>query len=202
MLLTLIDRLERVEIILASASPRRYELLKKMGLEFKVIPSRIKEDHTLRTDFESLVRTNALNKGLSVAQKYPDALVISADTIVVSDKRILGKPKNEQEAAEMLHYLSGKTHAVYTGLGLFFQRYERTALEAVRTKVRFRSLSDEEVWAYINTGEPFDKAGAYGIQGQGALLVEGIEGCYYNVVGLPLSRLFTMLTEFMEHFVV
>ncbi len=202
MLLTLIDHLEKMDIILASASPRRYELLKKLGLEFTVVPSNVREEHTLRTNIENLVRHNTFNKGMAVAQKHPDALIISADTVVALGDRILGKPKNEREAAEMLRLLSGKIHAVYTAIGLFFQRYEKSMLDVVCTRVRFRSISEEEIWAYINTGEPFDKAGAYGIQGQGALLVEGIEGCYYNVVGLPLSRLFTMLTEFMNHFVV
>jgi len=125
-----------------------------------------------------------------------------ADTIVVLDDWIMGKPESEDEAFQMLQALSGRTHAVYTGLGLFFKRYEKSALDAVCTKVRFRPLTEDEIWAYINTGEPFDKAGAYGIQGQGALLVEGIDGCYYNVVGLPLSRFFTMLTDFVKHFVV
>jgi septum formation protein len=202
MLMTLIEQLERLDIILASASPRRYELLKGLGLNFKVIPSDAPEDHILLSDFEGVVKKNALSKGMAVAQKHPDALVISADTIVVLGNRIMGKPKTEQEAFEMLQALNGETHRVYTGIGLFFQRYERSALDAVCTKVRFRQLSEEEIWAYIGTGEPFDKAGGYGIQGQGALLVDGIDGCFFNVVGLPLSRLFTMLTEFMKHFVI
>ena len=202
MLLTMIESLERVDIILASASPRRYELLKVLGLNFRVVPSDAPEDHSLESDFQAIVKKNARNKGMAVAQKYPESLIISADTIVVLGRQIMGKPKTEQEAFRMLKALSGQTHEVYTGLSLIFKKYERTALDAVCTKVRFRPLSEEEIWAYINTGEPFDKAGGYGIQGQGALLVDGIEGCYYNVVGLPLARLFTMLTEFMKHFVV
>ncbi len=194
MLFSLIEELERVNVILASASPRRYELLKNLGLNFKVIPSHAEESHEKRANLEEVVKANARLKGKSVAEKYPDALVISADTIVVLDEHIMGKPKNEQEAFEMLKALSGQTHQVYTGLGLF--NGERSLLDAVCTQVRFRALSDEEIWAYINTGEPFDKAGGYGIQGQGALLVEGINGCYYNVVGLPLTRLFTLLKEF------
>jgi septum formation protein len=194
MLFSLIEELERVDVILASASPRRYELLKNLGLNFKVIPSHAEESHEKRVNMEEVVRANARLKGESVAKEYPDALVISADTIVVLGEHIMGKPKNEQEAFEMLKALSGQTHQVYTGLGLF--NANRSALDAVCTQVRFRTLSDEEIWAYINTGEPFDKAGGYGIQGQGALLVEGIDGCYYNVVGLPLTRLFTMLKEF------
>lgn len=202
MITNLIDNLERVEIILASASPRRYALLKQMGLEFKVVPSEAEEDHILRTDFEDLVQRNALNKGRLVAQKYPNALVISADTIVVCDNVIMGKPQNEEDAFRMLQALSGRTHRVYTGVGLFRERYEQQLLEAVCTKVRFRALSEEEIRAYIDTGEPFDKAGGYGIQGQGAMLVESIDGCYYNVVGLPVAKLFVMLKTFMRHFTV
>lgn len=202
MLLTMIDRLERLDVILASASPRRYELLKGLGLNFKVVPGDVPEGHVLQTDFEEIVKKNARNKGLAVAQKYSEALIISADTIVVLGDRIMGKPKTEKEALQMLQALNGKTHDVYTGLSLVFKKYERMALDAVCTKVHFRQLNQEEIWAYINTGEPFDKAGGYGIQGQGALLVDSIDGCFYNVVGLPLSRLFTMLMEFMKHFVV
>ncbi len=198
----MIESLERVDIVLASASPRRYELLKGLGLNFRVVPSDAPEDHSLESDFQAIVKKNARNKGMAVAQKHPESLIISADTIVVLGRQIMGKPKTEQEAFRMLKTLSGQTHEVYTGLSLIFKKYERTALDAVCTKVRFRPLSEEEIWAYINTGEPFDKAGGYGIQGQGALLVDGIEGCYYNVVGLPLARLFTMLTDFMKHFVV
>ena len=198
----MIESLERVDIVLASGSPRRYELLKGLGLNFKVVPSDAPEDHSLESDFQAIVKKNARNKGMAVAQKHPESLIISADTIVVLGRQIMGKPKTEQEAFRMLKALSGQTHEVYTGLSLIFKKYERTALDAVCTKVRFRPLSEEEIWAYINTGEPFDKAGGYGIQGQGALLVDGINGCYYNVVGLPLARLFTMLTDFMKHFVV
>ncbi len=198
----LINNLEGLEIILASSSPRRYALLKQMGLKFSVIPSNAEEDHKLPTDFEDLVQRNAMNKGMAVAQRYPDALVISADTVVVTENTIMGKPKNKEDAFRMLQALSGRTHRVYTGIGIFWQRHEQKILDAVCTKVRFRSLSEEEIRAYINTGEPFDKAGGYGIQGQGALLVEGIEGCYYNVVGLPVAKLFVMLKAFMRRFSV
>ncbi len=202
MLVSMIESLERIDVILASGSPRRYELLKSLGLTFKVVPSNCQEDHAPQKAMEDVVLRNARIKGLAVAKAHPAALVISADTIVTIDNRIMGKPKNEEEAFEMLKALSGKTHLVYTGIGLFLNRYEASALDAVCTRVTFRNLTEEEILAYINTGEPFDKAGGYGIQGQGALLVEGIQGCYYNVVGLPLARFFTMLNEFMKHFVI
>ncbi len=202
MVISLIESLERIDIILASASPRRYELLKSLGLDFKVIPSNVKESNTPLQKKEEVVLTNARLKGLSVAEAHPDALVISADTIVVLDDQILGKPEDEADAFRMLQLLSGRTHQVYTAIGLFFEHYQRRTLDVVCTDVTFRSLTEDEIWAYINTGEPFDKAGGYGIQEQGALLVDRIDGCYFNVVGFPLSRFFTMLTEFMKHFVV
>ncbi len=202
MVISLIESLERIDIILASASPRRYELLKSLGLDFKVVPSNVEESHAPLQKKEEVVLTNARLKGLSVAEAYPRALVISADTIVVFEDEILGKPEDEADAFRMLQLLSGRTHQVYTAVGLFFEHYQRRTLDVVRTDVTFRALTDEEIWDYINTGEPFDKAGGYGIQGQGALLVDRIDGCYFNVVGFPLSRFFTMLTEFMKHFVV
>ncbi len=202
MLFSLIDGLEKLEVILASASPRRFELLKQIGLEFKVVPSSYQEQETQQTTIEELVLHNARYKGQIVANAHPQALVISADTIVAIDRLILGKPTDEQDAFRMLQKLSGRTHQVYTAVGLMFKKYDGLKLDVVRTNVTFRSLSEEEIWAYINTGEPFDKAGAYGIQGQGALLVEKIEGCYFNVVGFPLSRFFLMLKEFLNQYVI
>ncbi len=202
MLFSLIESLERLDIILASASPRRFELLKQIGLDFKVVPSNLNEDMQLNSSHEDLVMQNAKAKGLFVAERHPESLVISADTIVVYERQILGKPSTENEAYEMLKLLSGKTHQVYTGIGLFLKKYDGLKLDAVCTNVTFRKLSEEEILAYINTGEPFDKAGAYGIQGQGALLVERIEGCYYNVVGFPLAKFYLMLNEFLNHYII
>lgn len=202
MLFSLIQSLERLDIILASASPRRFELLKQIGLDFKVVPSNMKEDMNGNGPIEELVKHNAQKKGLDVAEQYQDALVISADTVVAYEEKILGKPANENEAFEMLTLLSGKTHQVYTAIGLFLKKYDGLKLDAVCTNVTFRQLSEEEILAYINTGEPFDKAGAYGIQGQGALLVERIDGCYYNVVGFPLAKFYLMLNEFLDHYII
>ena len=202
MLFSLIENLDKLKIILASASPRRYELLKTLGLEFEVIVSNIDEENVRAQSPAEYVLENAQLKGQNVARKNPNCLIISADTIVVSDNSIFGKPKNEEEAFKILKQLSGKTHQVFTAFGLLYLRYERSLFDTVSTEVTFRALSDEEIWAYINTGEPFDKAGAYAIQGQGALLIEKINGCFYNVVGFPMPRFYKALEEFMRHFVL
>ena len=202
MLFSLIENLDRLDIILASVSPRRFELLKQIGLNFKVIPSDFEEESTLKSSIEELVKYNAQHKGLPIARNHPEALVISADTVVAFEDQILGKPADEQDAFRMLRLLSGNTHQVYTAVGLFLKKYDGLKLDVVCTNVTFRKLTEDEILAYINTGEPFDKAGGYGIQGQGALLVDRIEGCYYNVVGFPLARFYLMLNDFLKHYVL
>ncbi len=137
----------------------------------------------------------ALAKAQSVAREEKDALVIAADTVVVVDNEILGKPKSNSEAVKMLKVLSGRAHRVITGLALV-DSSGRQIVDHVVTKVYFRELSDRDISSYVESGEPTDKAGGYGIQGLGALLVRKIEGCYFNVVGLPLSKLEEMLKEF------
>lgn len=181
-------------IILASASPRRCQLLQQIGLEFKVIPAEVDENITASSPQE-LVKILASQKAQRVANSNPEALVIAADTIVVIDGEVLGKPKDEIQARLMLHMLSGRQHQVMTGLAVHSvdRDYRKTIVET--TQVEFRSLTIDEIEAYIRTGEPFDKAGAYGIQERGALLVAGIEGCYFNVVGLPLNQLGLLLRE-------
>lgn len=206
MLFSLIENLGKVDIVLASASPRRYELLKNIGLDFKVDVSSYHEEQVEGIDPTEFALTNARAKGREVARKHPQSLVIAADTIVTLDQKeskpmILGKPAGEKEAYEMLRTLSGKTHTVITAFGLIIHKYEKEVYDAVSTAVTFRRLSDEEIWAYINTGEPLDKAGAYGIQGQGALLIESISGCYFNVVGFPLARLYLQMETFLKPFV-
>ncbi len=197
MIFSLIENLEHVDIILASASPRRFELLKSVGLDFKVVPANIDEENIRITEPGSLVQECARQKGEEVARLYPDHLVISADTLVSLNGTIMGKPKNEDEAYDMLAGLSGKTHQVYTAFGLFYKRYEKELLHLVSTDVTMRELSDDIIMAYIGTGEPMDKAGAYAIQGQGAMLIEGIHGSYSNVVGFPLAQFFDKLDHFL-----
>ncbi len=184
------------KVILASASPRRSELLRQIGIDFEVIPSNIEENITHGMSPESVVQDLAYDKALSVAKGLSDAsIVIGADTIVVRDG-ILGKPVNEEEAFTMLKSLQGGWHEVITGVALISPLEDRYLKGYEKTGVKMRSLNDREIMSYIKTGEPKDKAGAYGIQGMGALLVERIDGCYFNVVGLPLQKLSTMFEEF------
>lgn len=180
-------------IVLASASPRRRELLSMLEFgPFTVCPAVGPEKMPGHASPEDVVRELAAHKAEEVAARSdPDALIIAADTVVVCDGEILGKPRDEEGAFRMLRLLSGRTHEVYTGLCV--RDRDGCVTEAERTAVRFRTLSDSEIRRYIRTGEPMDKAGAYGIQGKAALFVEGIEGDYYNVVGLPLCRLGCML---------
>ena len=184
------------QIILASASPRRAFLLKQIGLDFQVIPSCVEEIADSHLEPQELVLKLAKRKAQAVSREYPQAIVLGADTIVCCEGRVLGKPRNKEEAAEMLSFLSGRVHEVVSGVVLQRLLPESVRGEAVTTRVKFRNLTDEEIMGYIASGEPFDKAGAYGIQGLGALLVEKIDGCYFNVVGLPLSRLPDLFREF------
>ncbi len=198
MLFSLIDNLETIDVILASASPRRYELLKSIGLQFKVVKSEVEEIFSDELEPQEIVELNANRKGDDVAQKHPNSLVISADTIVVSKNIVMGKPHDEKDAYRMLRQLSGRTHQVYTAFAINFLSEEKKYIETVSTAVRFRNLKEEEIWSYINTGEIVDKAGAYAIQGQGAMLIEKINGCFFNVVGFPLSRFFVALDQFFK----
>lgn len=183
-----------MQVILASASPRRFELLQQIGYEPIVCPADFDEGDGTATEADQVVLANALGKCRAVAKLKGEELpVIGADTVVVIDNVILGKPKNPQEACEMLAKLSGRAHEVLTGVAIKYKQQERA--EVVHTKVFFRKLSTAEIEAYVATGEPLDKAGSYGIQGRGAVLVKKIEGCYNNVVGLPLTRVFEILAE-------
>lgn len=184
------------EIILASASPRRSELLRQVGITFKVVPSGVEENINMRLLPQELAQELACSKAIDVAkQAGGNCLVIGADTIVVKGK-ILGKPRNEEEAFTMLKSLEGEWHEVITGIAVTDAASMRTVKDFEMTRVKVRNLTDSMIYSYIKTGEPADKAGAYGIQGMGALLVERIEGCYFNVVGLPLMKLSCMLEEF------
>ena len=183
-----------MDIILASQSPRRRELLEHMGVEFRVVTPDIDEHMERELPPDELVRRISAEKARAVAaQAGPDAIVIAADTVVALDGAVLGKPADELEAFKMLSTLSGCRHQVYTGLTVLRGKEMHTVSE--ETAVTFRELSEKEITNYIRTGEPMDKAGAYGIQGYGALLVEGIQGDYYNVMGLPVCRLGGLLKE-------
>jgi septum formation protein len=138
-------------------------------------------------------------KGLSVAENYPESLIISGDTVVSIDDRILGKPENEDDAFQMLLNLNGRTHQVYTGYGLFLKDYEMELVNYAVTDVTFRNLLEEDIRNYIRTGEPFDKAGGYGIQGKGSLLVKEINGCFFNVMGFPVSQFYVDLGRFLKN---
>jgi septum formation protein len=184
------------EIILASASPRRAELLKRLGVSFRAVPSLVEEPPSDGAEPRQLALRRAGDKARAVAGQYPETIVLAADTVVWCDGRILDKPKSVPEAREMLLALSGRQHLVFTGIALHLETANLRQEDVVATRVRFRSLSQGEIDGYLATGEPLGKAGGYGIQGYGALLVSGIEGCFFNVVGLPLARLGEMLKSF------
>lgn len=181
-------------IVLASASPRRRELLHVLLDEFEIQPAVGEECTPNAGDAASIVRSLALAKAREVAANRPSDLVIGADTVVELEGRILGKPANGEAAVEMLRQLSGKRHRVHTGLAVMRDGVELN--DAVESTVCFRELSEAEIAAYVATGEPMDKAGAYAIQGKASLFIEGIEGDYFNIVGLPLYRLGGLLQQF------
>lgn len=183
-----------MRIVLASGSPRRFELLKSLGLNFDVY--RPDADESMKNGeapHELCIRLSRL-KAESGAKKFPDSLIIAADTIVVIDDLILGKPKDRRDAFMMLKRLQGRWHEVITGISICMKKNILSHDE--HTRVKFRELNDSEIEAYVSTGECDDKAGAYAVQGYGSLLVERIEGDYFNVVGLPLCSLGRMLNVF------
>ena len=183
-------------IILASASPRRQELLKLIFDDFQVIPADIDETVRKTIELEQYPEYLALKKSRHIAEKRPvDDVVIGCDTGVFIDDIMLGKPKDKEQAAEMLKMLSGRTHKVITGCSIFYKGQNISFSE--ETEVQFYRLSENDISEYIATGEPMDKAGAYGIQGKGALLVKRINGDYYNVMGLPVAALRQRLKMFM-----
>jgi septum formation protein len=180
-------------LILASKSPRRHELLKQVGLEFDVIPSRVEEDFVKGESPRKHVLRLAEAKALDVGSQHPDRWVIGADTIVYVDHAILGKPKSREEAKKMLRRLSGKEHRVLTGFSIHHLQKGKGDQEAVQTAVKVKKLTETEMEWYIETGEPFDKAGGYAVQGIGSFMIESIKGSYTNVVGLPICELIQML---------
>ncbi len=185
-----------MRIILASQSPRRRELLKTIFENFEIIPSSCEEVVPNNISTQNVAEFLANLKANDIAKKYPEALVIGADTVVIAENEILGKPKNEAQAKEMLNKLSGKTHTVITGVSLCFNGKNCSFSEI--TEVEFFDLSNDEIENYVKTHEPMDKAGAYGIQGKGSLLVKRIDGDYFNVVGLPIAKLKREIDEFLK----
>lgn len=187
---------KKVKLILASASPRRSELLKMLGCEFKVIPSQIKEEVNPHLSPIQNVKNLSRLKALDVASKISNGIVIAADTDVILDEKILGKPKNKKEAKEMLKKLSGKEHQVITGITVIDVKTKTIKEGAVITKVKFRKLNQNLIEKYVKSEKVLDKAGAYAIQEKGSLLIESIKGDYFNVVGLPLGALNQLLDKF------
>ncbi len=184
-------------LVLASNSPRRQDLLNQVGCTYKIVPSDYTEDNFSDVDPIQLAVQHAVGKAEDVAKEYIGDIVIGADTIVVYQGKIFGKPKDQDDARRMLSELSGKRHKVITGVAVV--QTSKVLSDYAVTDVQLRKLSTEEIERYIATGEPLDKAGAYGIQEKGALLVECIDGCYSNVVGLPLTVLYRLLSKVGVH---
>ena len=182
-------------LILASASPRRKDLLKDLGLRLKTVPAEVREIPYPEENPVSFSKRMAEEKAGIVSSLYPRQWILGADTVVVSGGKILGKPRNFQEAKKFLHLLSGDTHQVITGFCLKHRVLNRSFIQSVSTRVRFKSLSREEIDWYVRTGEPLDKAGAYAIQGKGSFCVKEIKGSYTNVVGLPLTEVLEALEK-------
>lgn len=180
------------KIVLASASPRRAALLRQIGLPFEVIESGVDEDKINEADPKLLAGHLALCKAKAVAEIVPSGIIIAADTVVCVDGCLLGKPADTDEADAMLRSLSGRSHDVMTGLAVIANPEGRIETHVECTVVYMRPILPEEIEWYVASGEPFDKAGGYGIQGKAAVFVERVDGCYYNVVGLPLTSLWRM----------
>jgi septum formation protein len=183
------------KLILASQSPRRYELLKQMGIDSEVVPSKVTEDFVQAESPREHVIRLAEAKAREVMSQYGDRWVVAADTIVYIDGSILGKPKSRGEAVDMLRRLNGQEHWVLTGFSVCHLEKGKSDKEAVQTAVRMKPLTSVEMEWYVRTGEPFDKAGGYAIQGIGSFMIQSIQGSYTNVVGLPLCELIQMLTR-------
>ncbi len=182
--------------ILASKSPRRKELLQNVGIKAEIIPANIDESALSTLDPIQMVTELAMLKATDVARSFRgNTIVIGADTCVYNEGKILGKPNSIEEAEEMLRSLSGKTHEVYTGYCVCSCKDGTTVSKCEKTRVTFKNLTDEEIRAYVKTREPMDKAGAYGIQNKGSILIERIDGDYFNVVGLPMCGLSKLLRD-------
>lgn len=181
--------------ILASASPRREELLRSVGLKFKILPAHVNEDYINGETPRQHVRRLSQDKARTLAHKYPDAWVLGADTIVVIDNLILGKPKNKTQARQMLERLSGREHKVFTGFTLTRTAFSVAKTKVIQSTVKFKSINTEEMEWYISCDEPYDKAGGYAVQGKGAYFIRAIRGSYTNVIGLPLCEVLEELKK-------
>ncbi|MEA1968035.1 MAG: Maf family protein [Thermodesulfobacteriota bacterium] len=186
----------RQKIILASESPRRKYLLEQAGINFSVEPAEIKEERTALESPGEYVKRLSFEKARYIAAKHPETWTLGADTVVVMDNHLLEKPDSTEDAIEMLKFLSNKTHTVYTGFTLCSRQKNRVITKIVTTDVLFKKLTLQEIQWYVSTGEPFDKAGAYAIQGLGTFIVKSITGSYTNVVGLPVCEVIeTLIAE-------
>jgi septum formation protein len=182
--------------ILASASPRRREAIQSIGLNFKIIPAHINEDYLAGESPSGHVRRLSYDKAMVVAEKNQHSWVLGADTIVVIDGIILGKPENKTQAKKMLKRLSGREHKVFTGFTIIHLGFEVCRTKVIQSIVRFKTISPDEMNWYINCNEPYDKAGGYAIQGKGSYFIQSIRGSYTNVIGLPLCEVLETLKEF------
>lgn len=185
-----------VFLILASASPRRQELLKSLGLRFRIIPAHIDENYLDGESPRQHVKRLSHDKATVIAEKYPEAWVLGADTIVVIDGFILGKPENKKQALEMLRKLSGREHKVLTGFTIANAVAKIYKTKVVQSAVKFKKISAEEMNWYVSCDEPYDKAGGYAVQGKGACFIQSIRGSYTNVIGLPLCEVLEALINF------
>ena len=185
--------------ILASASPRRKDLLNQIGIDFSIIPSNINEDFRLNLPPEAFTEHWAREKALNISKDHPSSLIIGADTVVVLDGQILGKPKDENDSKEMLLKLSGKTHEVITGISLIHIDSKIDITFNGRTYVSINTLTISDILQYIRIYKPFDKAGSYGIQDGFSVHIDKINGCYYNVMGLPLSKFYSYYSNVLAN---
>ena len=184
------------KFILASASPRRREMLWSIGLNFKIMPPHINEDYLAGESPRQHVARLARNKAMVIAKQYPEAWVLGADTIVVIDDMILGKPENKTQARKMLRKLRGREHTVFTGFTIAHAATEIYRTKVIRSAVQFKTISAQEIEWYVAGDEPYDKAGGYAVQGQGAYFIQSIRGSYTNVIGLPLCEVLEELKSF------
>ncbi|RKY87236.1 septum formation protein Maf [candidate division KSB1 bacterium] len=189
------------KIILASGSPRRAIIFKKLGLNFSIVKSSIKEKIPESTKPDSFVTNMALKKVKNISKKIDNGLIVGADTVVVINGLILGKPKDISEAKRMLYLLSGNIHKVYTGIALFFKPENILKTDFEVTEVEFKKMDKIEIEEYIESKEPMDKAGAYGIQGIGSLFIKKVNGCFFNVMGFPISKFYDLYKQAQKEIV-